>query len=159
MKLTTRFLFAVALFALAGCAHVAETRTVFMWRSDPLQPGVNGSLILRITRHLDTLFNAPDIEEDQHLTLEVRGWQMRQRLPIPSDQVVPHFKAERFGPTSIGQEYRGYLLIQSATPDKVRATLHLVVTARTRDGRYVQTEKFQGTFDFIKAQLSFDARL
>ena len=106
-------------------------------------------LVLRIRRHIDTILHGPDNEEDQFLVLAVRDFRLNQRLVIPSDNVTVDFTATRFGPSSKGQAYAGYLIVKKVTPNKVDAYLRLDVTASTPSGSYTQTEKFHGNFTFI----------
>ena len=108
-----------------------------------------GPLVLRISRHVDTVLRGPDNEEDQMLVLGVRDFRLNQRLAIPSDNVTADFTATRFGPSSKGQGYAGYLVVKKVTPNKVEASLHLDVTASTASGSYTQTAKFRGNFTFI----------
>ena len=105
-------------------------------------------LTLAIRRHLDTVVRGPDNEEDQLLVLRVRNYRLKDRLPVPSDTVAPDFTVTRFGPTSKGQTYVGYLIIKKITADKVEAYLHLDVTASTASGSYTQTAEFDGDFTF-----------
>ncbi len=107
-----------------------------------------GPLVLQIARHVDTVMNGPDNEEDQTLILQVHGYHLNQRLRIPSDNVTPDFIATRFGPTSKGGTYSGYLIIRKITADKVEAYLHLDVTASTASGKYTQTAKYDGNYTF-----------
>jgi hypothetical protein len=107
-----------------------------------------GPLVLQIARHVDTVMNGPDNEEDQTLILQAHGYRLNQRLPIPSDNVTPDFTATRFGPTSKGQNYSGYLIIRKITGGRVEAYLHLDVTASTASGKYTQTAKYDGNYTF-----------
>ncbi len=110
--------------------------------------GQVGPLVLHLGRHLDTVIGGPDNEEDQTLILQVHGYHLNQRLAIPSDNVTPDFTATRFGPTSKGGTYSGYLIIKKITANTVEAYLHLDVTASTASGRYTQSAKFDGNFTF-----------
>ena len=107
-----------------------------------------GPLVLQIARHLDTVMGGPDNEEDQTLILQVHGYHLNQRLRIPSDNVTPDFTATRFGPTSKGLNYSGYLIIRKITGARVEAYLHLDVTASTASGKYTQTAKYDDNYIF-----------
>ena len=109
-----------------------------------------GPLVLRVRRHLDTVLHGPDNEEDQLLVVEVRNFQLNHKLQIPSDSVTPGFVATRFGPSSKGQTYTGYLIVKKITPRKVDAYLHINVMASTASGSYTQTETFHGNFTFVQ---------
>src|ERR1043166_1816043 len=106
-------------------------------------------LMLRISRHIDTILRGPDNEEDQILVLAVRDFRLNQRLAVPSENVTADFTATRFGPSSKGQGYAGYVIAKKVTPNKVDAYLHLNVAASTPSGSYTQAEKFHGNFTFI----------
>jgi hypothetical protein len=110
--------------------------------------GQAGPLVLQISRHLDTVVSGPDSEEDQTLILQVHGFHLNQRLAIPSDSVTPDFTASRFGPTSKGGTFNGYLIIRKITADSVEAYLYLDVTASTASGKYTQTAKYRGNYTF-----------
>jgi len=110
--------------------------------------GQAGPLVLQISRHLDTIVSGPDSEEDQTLILQVHGFHLNQRLAIPSDSVTPDFTATRFGPTSKGGTFSGYMIIKKITADRVVAYLHLDVTASTASGKYTQTAKYDGNYTF-----------
>src|SRR5579863_9075715 len=69
-------------------------------------------LTLAIRRHVDTVVHGPDVEEDQLLVLRVRNFRINERLTIPSDAAAPDFSVTRFGPSSKGQSYSGYLIIR-----------------------------------------------
>ena len=60
------------------------------------------------------------------------------------------FTATRFGPSSKGQTYGGYLIIRKITPRAVDAYLHINVTASTPTGSYTQKEEYHGDFTFVK---------
>ena len=109
-----------------------------------------GPLVLRVRRHLDTVVRGPDNEEDQLLVLAVRDFQLNRKLRIPSDNVTPEFTATRFGPSSKGQGFTGYLVVKKITLRKVDAYLHIDVTASTASGSYTQTAKFHGNFSFVQ---------
>jgi hypothetical protein len=106
-------------------------------------------LVLKISRHLDTVLRGPDNEEDQVLVLKVRDFRLNRRLAIPSDNVTADFTATRFGPSSKGQGYTGYLIVKKVTPNKVEISLHLDVSASTESGSYTQTAQYRGSFTFI----------
>ena len=109
-----------------------------------------GPLVLRVRRHVDTILHGPDNEEDQLLVVEVRNFQFNHKLQIPSDNVTLEFVATRFGPSSKGQGFGGYLVVKKITPREVDAYLHINVMASTASGSYTQTEKFHGDFTFMK---------
>ncbi len=132
----------LSLLVLAGCAHVASTRATFYRQTD--QP-----LALTIKRHLDTIVNGPDTEEDQVLILELRNVAVGKRLLIPSDDVAARFSAYRFGPESQGMTYRGYIVVKSIAPQQIVAAIKLEVSAQTVDGSYTQTVRFRGDYTFV----------
>ncbi|NQU12166.1 hypothetical protein HQ590_15335 [bacterium] len=135
-----------------GCGHVAWTHASFERAAGPADPGGTPALVLRVTRHVDTLMSAPDIEEDQELILKLRsGYQLGARLAVPSPQVAVGFEATRFGPRSRGEEFAGFVIVHSVTADRVQAYLNVRVTARTRDESYTQTETFKGNLEFLSA--------
>jgi hypothetical protein len=123
-------------------SHVATTSGTFN------RVAQSGPLVLKISRHLDTVVRGPDSEEDQLLVLEVHDYQLNQRLPIPSDKVSAQFTVTRFGPRSIGENFTGFLIVRKVGTDQVDAHLHLNVTARTESGDYTQTAKFRGEYSF-----------
>ena len=110
----------------------------------------SGPLVLRVRRHLDTILHGPDNEEDQLLVLEVRNFRLNHKLQIPCDNVTPDFTATRFGPSSKGQAFVGYLIVKKITPRRVDAYLHIDVTANTASGSYTQTAKFHGNLTFVQ---------
>ena len=147
---------AAILLALAvGCnySHVGGPNTTFNRGTPPLGTATNdtpgGPLVLRISRHLDTVMRGPDSEEDQFLVLTVRDFRPGQKLKIPSEKVTCEFTATRFGPSSHGDTFVGYLIVRKVTATKVDASLHLDVKARTNSGSYTQTAKFHGTYSFV----------
>jgi hypothetical protein len=146
---------AVVLMMLASACNYSHVGPAFGTFSRPTPPlgagsleGQVGPLVLQVSRHLDTVMHGPDNEEDQTLVLQVHGYRLNQRLPIPSDNVTPDFTATRFGPTSKGGTYSGYLIIKKITTDKVEAYLYLDVTASTASGKYTQTAKYRGNYTF-----------
>jgi hypothetical protein len=146
---------ALAIFVSAcNYSHVGLATGTFSQPVPPLGAGSlqtqAGPLTLRIRRHLDTVLHGPDNEEDQLLVLEVRDFQINHRLQILSGNVTPDFTATRFGPTSKGQTFAGYLIVKKITPRKVDAYLHIDVTASTPSGSYTQTAKFHGNFTFVQ---------
>jgi hypothetical protein len=134
-------------------SHVGSPNTTFNRLSPPLGVATNeitdGPLVLRISRHLDTVIGGPDVEEDQHLVLTVQDFRIGQRLKIPSESVTPEFTATRFGPNSRGDTFAGYLIVRKVSATKVNASLHVDVTARTSSGSYTQTAKFHGNYSFV----------
>lgn len=135
-------------------SHVGPAAATFSRPAPPLGAGSlqaqAGPLVLRVRRHLDTVVRGPDNEEDQLLVLAVRDFQLNRKLQIPSDNVTPEFTATRFGPSSKGQDFTGYLVVKKITPRKVDAYLHIDVTASTAAGSYTQTAKFHGNFSFVQ---------
>ncbi len=129
------------LLTLAGCAHVASTHGRFAQQAD-------GTLVLKLTRHVDTIVSGPDIEEDQTLVLTLRRVEIGKRIEIPSDDVSAEFTAVRFGPSSYGESYRGYILVRSVSEKQVVAALKLDVTAQTETGSYKQTARFDDEYTF-----------
>jgi hypothetical protein len=125
----------------AGCAHVDTTSGTFSQR-----PGA--PMVLKLERHMDTIVRGPDIEEDQTLVLELRRVEIGKRLTIPSDDVTARFTVKRFGPSSQGKTYKGYIIVKSVSKDEVVATLKLEVTAITSDGTYIQTATFHHDYPF-----------
>ena len=131
----------LSLLALAGCAHVASTSGTFTQR-----PGV--PLVLKLTRHLDTVVQGPDVEEDQTLIVELRRIAIGQRINIPSDDAAAAFQAERFGPTTRGETYRGLIVVRSVSKEQVVATLKLEIDARSSGGSYSQKVRFNDDYTF-----------
>jgi len=150
-------LLAIALTAFTSAcsySHIGPASATF---SSPAAPAGAGSLVaqagplvLRISRHVDTILNGPDNDEDQLLVLHVHDFRLNQRLPIPSDYVAPQFTVRRFGPSSKGDGFNGFLIMKKVTPGKVDAYLHVDVTASTVSGSYTQTAKFHGDYTFTR---------
>jgi hypothetical protein len=140
--------FAAAILAalFTGCAysHVASTAATFR------QSESGAPLMLQISRHLDTVVPGPDDEEDQLLALEVRDFQLNERLKIPSEKVTPEFTVTRFGPRSKGESFSGFIILRKITADQVDAYLRLAVTARTESGKYTQRARFRGNYSFTQ---------
>jgi hypothetical protein len=137
----------ICLAALASACSYSHVGTAIATFNQPAPP-LSGPLVLKISRHVDTVIRGPDDEEDQLLVLEVRDVHLNQRLSIPSASVKPEFTATRFGPRSTGESFSGYLIIRKVTAEEVDAVIHLVVTARTESGSYKQTAKFRGNYSF-----------
>lgn len=135
-------------------SHTGPAATTFSRPTPPLGAGSlvaqTGPLVLKISRHVDTILNGPDNEEDQLLILQVRDFRLNQRLQVPSDSVSPQFTVTRFGPSSKGDVFNGYLVVRKVTPSKVYVYLHLDVTATTPSGSYSQIAKFHGDFTFVQ---------
>jgi len=108
-----------------------------------------GPLVLKISRHVDTVVRGPDPEEDQLLVLTVKDFRIGQKLKIPSGSVTPEFTATRFEPSSRGENFVGYIIVKKVTANKVDASLRLDVTARTASASYTQTAKFHGDYSFV----------
>ena len=155
-KSLRRIAVAVLLTLVSGCSysHVGPAAATFSQPPPLLGAGSlqaqAGPLVLRVRRHLDTILHGPDNEEDQLLVVEVRNFQLNHKLQIPSDSVTPEFVATRFGPSSKGQAFKGYLIVKKITPRKVDAYLHINVMASTASGSYTQTEAFHGNFTFVQ---------
>ena len=125
-----------------GCAHIAATQATFT--------KTGGALVLEIDRHMDELMNAPDLEENQILVLELHDYRLNERLPVPSPQAQARLEVQRFGPTSYGQKFAGWIRVRQVTDAQIVADLNLVVTAQTSTGNYSQTEKFHGRYKFLR---------
>jgi len=153
MKTTALAVCLVTLASACNYSHVGTPITTFNRGALPLGAVTNetqsGPLVLKISRHLDTIVRGPDSDEDQLLVLTVRNFQPGQRLKIPSESVIPEFTATRFGPSSRGKSFVGYLIVRKVTAEKVDASLHLDVTARTDSASYTQTAKFHGDYSFV----------
>ncbi len=149
-----RVIAAVLVMLASACSysHIGPESGIFSRPAPPVGAGSLesqvGPLVLQINRHLDTVISGPDNEEDQTLILQVHGYRLNQRLVIPSDSVTPDFTARRFGPTSKGGTYSGYLIIKKITAGKIEAYLHLDVSASTASGKYTQTAKYRGNYTF-----------
>jgi len=134
-------------------SHVGSPSTTFDRGTPPLGAAAgetqSGPLVLKISRHLDTVVRGPDPEEDQLLVLTVKDFRIGQKLKIPSESVTPEFTATRFEAGSRGESYVGYLIVRTVTTNKVDATLRLDVTARTASASYTQTAKFHGNYSFV----------
>ena len=139
-----KFIILMSLVVFTGCAHVASTSGTFSRQAV-------GSVGLKLQRHMDTIVNGPDVEEDQTLTLTVRNYALHKRLVIPSDDVDAELTITRFGPTTTGRKFQGFLIINSESTDEVVAYLNLQVDARTESGHYEQTVKFKGDYQFLKS--------
>ena len=155
MRIISALAVAAATFVSAcSYSHVGLPVATFSQPAPPLGAGSleaqAGPLTLSVQRHLDTVLKGPDNEEDQLLVLEVRNFQINRRLQVLSDNVTPEFTATRFGPTSKGQTFTGYLIVKKITPHRVDAYLHIDVTASTPSGSYTQTAKFHGNFAFVR---------
>jgi hypothetical protein len=151
---TTILAVCLATFASAcSYSHIGPSITTFNRGTPPVGDGVNetqsGPLVLKISRHLDTVVRGPDPEEDQLLVLTIRNFRPGQKLKIPSENVTPEFTVTRFEPGSRGESFVGYLIVRKVTADKVDASLQLDVTARTASGSYAQTAKFHGNYSFV----------
>ena len=144
----------LATFASAcNYSHVGSPSTTFNRGTPPLGAAASetqdGPLVLKISRHLDTVVRGPDPEEDQLLVLTVKDFRVGQKLKIPSESVTPEFTATRFEPSSRGEKFVGYMVVRSVTTNKVDALLHLDVTARNASASYTQTAKFHGNYSFV----------
>ncbi len=152
MKIITLAVCLATFASACSYSHVGIPSATFNRGTPPVGAAVDeaqsGALVLRISRHLDTVVRGPDPEEDQLLILTVRDFRPGQKLRIPSVNVTPEFTVTRFEPGSRGDTFVGYLIVRKVTPTKVDATLHLDVTARTASGSYTETAKFRGEYSF-----------
>jgi len=98
--------------------------------------------------------HAPDLEEDQTLVLELHNYQVDERMLVPSAKAVARLEVKRFGPTSQGDLFSGWVMVRKVTGSNVVAKVNLVVTARTPSGNYVQTEKFDKQYNFFRAPVA-----
>jgi hypothetical protein len=134
----------LSLTALCGCAHIAQSNATFV----PIANSGSGPLVLRIARHVDTIVRGPDIEEDQLLVLELHRVEIGKRMTIPSEDVTARLTVKRFGPSSQGNSYKGYIIVKSVSKDEVVATLKLDVIASTSDGAYTENPTFHSDYTF-----------
>jgi len=139
---------------VAGCSysHIDTTRATFdqvgpVAAGDAVQPG---PLVLRMSRHLDTVMRGPDTDEDQVLVLTVRNFKLNQQIAVPSDNVSAEFAATRFGPRSTGTSFRGYFVVKKIGRIQATGYVHVDVTASTESGSYTQQAKFRGNFVFYR---------
>jgi hypothetical protein len=151
----TRTALLIAVMLACGCAHTTLTSATFsheaaLSAANTAAAPDHHHLVLQITRHVDTIINGPDIDEDQLLVLDLRNFRLQQRLPIPSAEVSPRLTITRFGPSSEGKEFRGFLIIKKISSDQVQAYVNLDVIAQTRDGSYSQKVRFRGDFVFLR---------
>ena len=142
MKLTLLSL----IFLCGGCAHIGLTKGTFTQTET--------ALVLQIDRHMEDLMHAPDLEEDQTLVLELHNYQVDERMLVPSAKAVARLEVKRFGPTSQGDLFSGWVMVRKVTGSNVVAKVNLVVTARTPSGNYVQTEKFDKQYNFFRAPVA-----
>ncbi|HUI05441.1 MAG TPA: hypothetical protein VL486_00390 [Verrucomicrobiae bacterium] len=154
MKVSTVVVSLVAFASACGYGHIGATSATFNSVAPALGSEATSAparpLVLRIRRHLDTVIGGPDFEEDQLLVLTVRDFQLNQRLAIPSENVTPEFTATRFGPSSTGDSFLGYLIVRTVTTNQVAAYVHVDVTAHTESGSYTQQAKFRGEYKFFR---------
>jgi hypothetical protein len=152
MKTTLLVLGLGVLASACSYSHVGQASATFVRPVPSVGAGAlaeqAGPLVLKISRHVDTILNGPDNEEDQVLVLEVHDFRLNQRLQVPSDSVSPQFTITRFGPSSKGNAFTGYLIVKKVTSERVDAYLHVDVTATTTSGSYTQTEEFHGDYTF-----------
>ena len=137
-----------AMTVLGGCAHLAESNATFTGTAGQ---GA-GPLVLRISRHMDTIVRGPDIDEDQLLVLELRNFELNRKLLIPSDNVRATFSVSRFGPSSKGVGNDGYVIVKSVSDERIVARVNLDIVARTSDGTYTQQVKFRGDHTFYRGR-------
>jgi hypothetical protein len=160
MKTYTAVLLAVVALS-CGCAHMTLTSATFsqeaaLSAANQAPAHDLSHLVLQITRHADTVINGPDIDEDQLLVLDLKNFRLQQRLPIPSATVAPQLSITRFGPSSEGKEFRGFVIIRKIEPNQVKAFLHLDVIARTANGSYTQKVRFRGDFVFLRRTQGYE---
>ena len=162
MKTSTVVLLVLTAWS-CGCAHTALTgATFFQEGAFPSANQTNATpnhLVLQITRHVDTIINGPDIDEDQRLILDLRNVRLQQRLPIPSAEAVPQLLVTRFGPSSKGKEFLGFVIVSKVTSNRAQAYLHLDVIAQTADGSYSQKVRFRGNVEFLRQTQDQDRSL
>ena len=141
----------IGLALVSGCSHAALTGATFVQVGETSSPNdtEHSHLILHLTRHMDTILNGPDIDEDQLLVLDVRNFPLNRKLLIPSEQVTPRVFITRFGPSSEGKDFKGVLIVRSVEHDKVKAYMDLDIVARTEDGSYSQKAHIKGDFVFF----------
>lgn len=132
----------IGLLAVSGCAHIAATKATFTH--------TGSELVLQIDRHMEEIVRGPDIEEDQTLVLELRDYQIGERLEVPSAKAVARLEVRRFGPTLEGAVYTGWVRIRKATDTKIVADVKLVVTATTTTGHDVRTATFNKQYQFYR---------
>jgi hypothetical protein len=142
MKQSVRFLILILLLG-SGCASITSTLTTYS--------RVDGALVLTVQRHKDEILYAPDTDEDQTLVLELKNYKIGERLKVPSDKAVVHFDVDRFGASSHGDEYAGYVIVKSDNESLVKAYIKITLQARTDDNTYKQHEVFNGDYVFSKA--------
>ena len=134
----------IGLCAVNGCAHIAATTTTFTQTDTALR--------LQIDRHVEGILHGPDIEEDQVLVLELRDYRIGERLAVPSAKAMARLEVQRFGPSSRGEVFTGWVRVRKVTAAKIVAQVQLVVAARTTTGHYTQTAKFNDQYEFVRAQ-------
>jgi hypothetical protein len=151
----TRTALLIVVMLACGCAHTTLTSATFsheaaLSAANKAAATDHNHLVLQITRHVDTIINGPDIDEDQLLVLDLKNFRLQQRLAIPSAEVVPRLSVTRFGPSSEGREFRGFLIVKKISPSQIQAYVHLDVVAQTRDRSYSQKVRFRGNFKFFR---------
>ena len=132
----------IGLLAVSGCAHIAATKATFTH--------TGSELVLQIDRHMEEIVRGPDIEEDQTLVLELRDYQVGERLEVPSAKAVARLEVRRFGPTLEGSVYTCWVRIRKVTDAKIVADVKLVVTATTSAGHDVRTATFNNQYQFYR---------
>lgn len=148
MNVLKLLLIGVSGVALAGCAHLAVSDATFVRSADV----PDARLTLTINRHMDTIVNGPDIEEDQKLTLELSRYPLNEKIEIPSEAVTTKLVIERFGPWSRGETYWGYIIITSVGDNELVARMDLTVTAYTLSRTYKQDVHFKGEYTFNRGR-------
>ncbi len=159
MKLTRAARSLVGFALLSGCTQVDFTRSTFLPKAEVSPPTSENSyrivyhegeyLVLEISRKVTNYGHALDEYENQLLVLQIRDIKLNERLAIPSTNVTPHFVVTRFGPTSLGQSYHGFLIIKNIADDEINAYLRLDVTANTRWDTPPEKIRFRGNYVFV----------
>ena len=154
MKAAALLISLAALASACSYSHIGQTMATFTRLETASATETNHAsdapLVLNIRRHIDTVLRGPDIEEDQHLRLEVRRVRLNQRLSVPSDKVIADFTATRFGPPSKGVDFSGFLIVTKIATNLVTANVHVDVTARTESGSYTEQVKFRSEYKFFR---------
>lgn len=150
MKILQMIVLIAGVVTLGGCAHNGPVRAVFIQDNQLPPPAEGGPLVVKITRHVDTIVNGPDIEEDQRLVLNLTRVEVGKKILIPSPTVAARFVATRFGPTSTGQQFQGYVLVKSVSETHVVIKLDLDVVAKTVSGGYTHHAKFSDTYTCLR---------
>jgi hypothetical protein len=154
------------LVLLCGCTQVNFTKATFRPNAAIAPPTAENAyeigyrqghnLVLEIVRKVTNYGQALDEFEDQLLVLQVKRIKLNERIEIPSADVTTHFVVTRFGPTSMGRSYRGYLIIREISDDIIKAYLLLDVTAGTRWETPPEKIRFKGNFVFVLQEMPLE---